>query len=86
MRSDLRGSPFAQARASLQKALELNPGHVDVCKALAMVYHAQGDRRPALEALTKAADLNPIMNHEAVGCRNRYRSFPFSAHATCLFV
>ena len=50
---------FPEARAALQQALTLTPKHADAYVALARVHMAQGERRLAMEALTKAAKLKP---------------------------
>ena len=46
------------ARASLGKALELDPRHAAAYRELALVYLAQGERRLALEALVKASKVD----------------------------
>jgi len=51
--------PLPEAKAAFVEALDLNSRLPDVYVALARVYMAQGEHALALEALAKAAELNP---------------------------
>jgi tetratricopeptide (TPR) repeat protein len=58
---------FPEAKAELQKWLQINPRHADGYLALSRVYMAQGQRQSGLEAIAKAVALNPALAAEAAG-------------------
>jgi TolB-like protein len=58
--AEMHNREFEQATADLRKALQVNPNYADAYYLLGLALPFLGDRKSGLEALKKAAELDPI--------------------------
>lgn len=54
----LRGA-YEQSLSDIEKALALEPRHFGALSGQALIFHSQGKRDQAIEAMRKALDIHP---------------------------